>query len=107
MPQLNAAQSVLARARLVDPQRRLRPGQSVEVAITGARVSESQVVPAAALVWRVDKPYVFVETARGFVPTPVRLIRQNAQHAEVAGLAADTRVAVSGVAALKSQWLGE
>lgn len=107
LPQLNAAQSVLARASLADPQQLLRPGQSVEVAIAGAQAAGSLRVPATALVWKVNVPYLFVETAQGFTPTRVRLIRRNASQAEVAGLAAGSRVAVKGVAALKAQWLGE
>jgi cobalt-zinc-cadmium efflux system membrane fusion protein len=120
LPQLNASQSVLARASLADPQKLLRPGQSVQVAIAGesapvgdARAAQgtqptlSLVVPAAALVWKGSLPYVFVETAQGFVPTPVQLIRQNASQAEVTGLVAGSRVAAKGVAALKAQWLGE
>ena len=67
----------------------------------------ARLVPAAALVWKASQPYVFVETAQGFTPTPVQLIRQNASQAEVSGLAADSRVAAKGVAALKAQWLGE
>jgi RND family efflux transporter MFP subunit len=107
LPQLNAAQSVLARAGLVDPQKLLRPGQSVQVAIVGAQSAQSLAVPAAALVWKANLPYVFVETAQGFTPTSVRLVRQNASQAEVAGLAPGSRVAAKGVAALKAQWLGE
>ena len=107
LPQLSASQSVLARASLVDPQKLLRPGQSVQVAITGAQSAESLVVPAAALVWKVSVPFVFVESAQGFTPTQVQLVRQNTNQAEVTGLAAGSRVAVKGVAALKAQWLGE
>jgi RND family efflux transporter MFP subunit len=107
LPQLSASQSVLVRASLVDPQKLLRPGQSVQVAITGAQSSEGLSVPTAALVWQASAAYVFVETTQGFVPTPVQLIRQNTSQAEVAGLAAGSRVAVKGVAALKAQWLGE
>ena len=113
LPQLNASQSVLARASLVDPQGLLRPGQSVQVALAGvyalqgAQSAQGLVVPAAALVWKASLPYVFVETARGFAPTPVKLVRQNASQAEVTGLAAGSRIAVKGVAALKAQWLGE
>lgn len=107
LPQLNAAQSVLARASLVDPQKLLRPGQSVQAAIAGTQAAQSLSVPAAALVWQNAQPHVFVETAQGFKPTPVRLLRQNASQAEVGGLAAGSRVAVKGVAALKAQWLGE
>jgi len=107
LPQLNASQSVLARASLVDPQKLLRPGQSVQVAIAGAQSAQGLAVPAAALVWKGKLPHVFVETAQGFAPTPVKLIRQNASQAEVGGLPAGSRVAVKGVAALKAQWLGE
>ena len=107
LPQLNAAQTVLARASLVDPQGLLRPGQSVEAAIAGAQMEHSLTVPAAALVWKANVPHVFVETAQGFAPTPVQLIRRNASEAEVTGLAAGSRVAVKGVAALKAKWLGE
>ncbi|HWR76546.1 MAG TPA: efflux RND transporter periplasmic adaptor subunit [Thiobacillus sp.] len=107
LPQLNASQSVLARASLVDPQKLLRPGQSVQVAIAGAQSVQGLAVPAAALVWKANVPYVFVETAQGFTPTPVQLVRQNASQAEVTGLARGSRVAAKGVAALKAQWLGE
>lgn len=113
LPQLNASQSVLARASLVDPDKLLRPGQSVQVALAGTSASQGKqpaqtlIVPAAALVWQASRPYVFVETAQGFVPTPVQLIRQNASQAEVTGLVGGSRVAAKGVAALKAQWLGE
>jgi len=113
LPQLNASQSVLARASLVDPDKLLRPGQSVRVALPGTSASQGKqpaqtlIVPVAALVWQASRPYVFVETAQGFVPTPVQLIRQNASQAEVTGLAGGSRVAAKGVAALKAQWLGE
>ncbi|MHB1076883.1 efflux RND transporter periplasmic adaptor subunit [Thiobacillus sp.] len=113
LPQLNASQSVLARASLVDPDKLLRPGQSVQIALAGTSVpqgkqtAQTRIVPAAALVWQASQPYVFVETAQGFTPMPVKLIRQNASRSEVIGLAPGSRVAVKGVAALKAQWLGE
>ncbi|MDP3126242.1 MAG: efflux RND transporter periplasmic adaptor subunit, partial [Thiobacillus sp.] len=75
--------------------------------LAGAQSAQGLAVPAAALVWKANLPYVFVETAKGFVPTPVKLVRQNASQAEVTGLAAGSRIAVKGVAALKAQWLGE
>lgn len=107
LPQLSAAQSVLARASLADPQKLLRPGQSVQAAIVGVRTAQSLTVPSAALVWKARVPHVFVETAQGFVPTPVALLRQNADQAEITGPGAGSRIAVKGVAALKAQWLGE
>jgi len=107
LPQLSASQSVLARATLADPQGLLRPRQSVQVAIAGTRSAQALTVPTAALVWKINVPYVFVETPQGFTAKPVQLIRRNASQAEVTGLAAGSRVAVKGVAALKAQWLGE
>ena len=107
LPQLNAAQSVRVRASLVDPQKLLRPGQSVQAAIAGAQSAGSLIVPSAALVWKANVPHVFVETAQGFTAMPVQLVRQNASQAEITGLAEGNRVAVKGVAALKAQWLGE
>jgi len=107
LPQLNASQSVLARASLVDPQKLLRPGQSVQVALAGAQSAQGLAVPAAALAWKSSAAYVFVETPQGFTATPVKLLRQNASQAEITGLAVSSQVAVKGVAALKAQWLGE
>ena len=107
LPQLNAAQSVLVRASLDDPQRRLRPGQAVQVELLGTRAEAGRVVPASALVWKAGAPYVFVETPRGFVPTPVQVRQQNSLEVELTGVAANARVVVKGVAALKSKWLGE
>ncbi|MEQ1661801.1 MAG: efflux RND transporter periplasmic adaptor subunit [Thiobacillus sp.] len=107
LPQLNASQSVMARASLIDPQRLLRPGQSVQATIAGTSATGHVAVPSTALVWKDKAPYVFVETPRGFTPTPIKLVRQNSRQAEIAGLAADSRVAVKGVAALKAQWIGE
>jgi RND family efflux transporter MFP subunit len=107
LPQVDAAQSVLARASLADPHKRLRPGQWVRVELVGPRAGAGRIVPASALVWKANAPYVFVETARGFAPTPVTLIRQNTSQAEVSGVPAGAHVAVKGVAALKAQWLGE
>ena len=107
LPQLNASQSVLARASLVDPQKLLRPGQSVQVALAGGHSEQTVSVPSTALVWKLNASYVFVETTQGFTPTPVQLVRQNASQAEVSGLAPGSRVAAKGVAALKAQWLGE
>ena len=105
LPQLNASQSVLVRASLSDPQKLLRPGQSVKVAIAGGQSAEQVVIPSSAVVWKVNVPYVFVESAKGYTPTRVQLIRRNASQAAVAGVAVGSRVAVQGVAALKAQWL--
>lgn len=98
---------MVARASLVDPQNLLRPGQSVQVAIAGTHAAQSLTVPASAIVWKGEASYVFVDTAKGLVPTAVRVLRRNATQAEVSGLAPGSRIAVRGVAALKAQWAGE
>jgi len=79
----------------------------VQVGLAGAQSAQGLAVPAASLVWKANAPYVFVETAQGFTPTAVQLVRQNASQAEVTGLIPGSRVAAKGVAALKAQWLGE
>jgi cobalt-zinc-cadmium efflux system membrane fusion protein len=107
LPQLNAAQNVLARAVLDRAATLLRPGQSVTVSIAAPRSARGLHIPASALVWVGKSPYVFVETARGYTPTPITLLNQNMADAEVSGLVAGSRVAVKGVAALKAQWAGE
>ncbi|MCA1925293.1 MAG: efflux RND transporter periplasmic adaptor subunit [Thiobacillus sp.] len=107
LPQLDAAQRVLLRASLHDPQRQMRPGQAVEVELSQQQAASAHVVPVSALVWRDGAPYVFVYAPRGFAPVRVSLVRQGAGRAEITGLAAGARVAVTGVAALKAQWLGE
>lgn len=105
LPHLNNAQSVLARARITDPQKTLRPGQSVEVSIAGKQTAKTVSVPTTALVWKGAAAYVFVENENGFMVAPVQIIRRGSSHAEVKGLTAGNKVAVQGVAALKAQWL--
>lgn len=105
LPHLTNAQSVLARARITDPQKTLRPGQSVEVSIAAAQSAKAVSVPAAALVWKGSAAYVFVENEKGFMVAPVQITRRGSSHVEVKGLTAGSKVAVQGVAALKAQWL--
>lgn len=104
--QVGGAQTVTVRAEIRDPQNTLRPGQSVE-----ARVSENakdgvSTLPAGALAWQSGKAYVFVANSQGFRATPVRVQAQSPQSAVVSGLSGNERIAVSGLAALKSLWQG-
>lgn len=111
LPQLSAAQNVLVRASL-QRATSLRPGQSVRVALGAApstaakAAAASLTVPSSAVVWQGKQAHVFIETTQGFKVAPVTVIRQDAQRAEISGIAANVRVAVKGVSALKAQWQG-
>lgn len=105
LPHLDNAQSVLARARITDPQKTLRPGQSVEVSIAGKQTAKTVSLPTTALVWKGNAAYVFVENEKGFAVAPVHIVRRGSSQVEVKGLSAGSKVAVQGVAALKAQWL--
>ena len=105
LPQLDTAQSVLARARITDPQKTLRPGQSVEVSIAGKQTAKTVTLPTTAVVWKGNAAYVFVENEKGFAVAPVHVVRRGSDLVEIKGLSAGSKVAIQGVAALKAQWL--
>lgn len=103
---VGGAQTVTVRAEVRDPQNLLRPGQLVE-ARTSAQAKGSFVsVPVQAIAWQSGKAYVFVATPSGFNATPVSVQAQTPQSAMVGGLKGNERIAVSGLAALKSLWQG-
>lgn len=104
-PALDMAQNVIVRADLEQDSTALHPGQNVKVKLAGAAGTGATFnIPASGLAWAGDKAYVFVESAEGFTPTPVSIASQDGQQASVNGLAAECRVAVKGVAALKAKW---
>lgn len=104
--QVGGAQTVTVRAEVRDPQTQLLPGQQVE-ARTAAMVKGNVLsVPAQAIAWQGGKAYVFVATPQGFTATPVTVQTQTLQSALVSGLKGNERIAVSGLAALKSLWQG-
>lgn len=104
--QVGGAQTVTVRAEIRDPQNRLRPGQHVEARMAGNFKSGSLSVPAKAIAWQSGKAYVFVATPHGFNATPVSVRAQAPQSVMVGGLKGNERIAVSGLAALKSLWQG-
>ncbi len=103
---LDASQNMLVRADINQSDTVLHPGQSVKVNILGLtqQQGDTQHIPASSLAWITDNAYVFVETAEGFTPTPVKVINQTGADASVSGLAPDSKVAFKGVAALKAKW---
>ncbi len=104
--QVSGAQTVTVRAEIRDPQNRLRPGQHVEARMVSHFKSGSLNVPAKAVAWQSGKAYVFVATPQGFNVTPVSVHAQAPQSVMVSGLKGNERIAVSGLAALKSLWQG-
>ena len=104
-PILDMAQNVIARADLKQTDTRLHPGQSVKLKLQGAAETGSTLnIPSSGLAWVGDKAYVFVETETGYTPTPVTSVNQSGTQTSVSGLAANSRIAIKGVAALKAKW---
>jgi hypothetical protein len=89
------------------PGERLRPGQAVEVWVGAAADARQWRVPAAAVAWQAGKPFLFVEVPEGFRAQAVTVLSQSAATVGITGeLKGDERIAIRGIAALKSIWLG-
>lgn len=110
-PQVSAGnQAVQLRAHMTTAEDCLRIQQFVQATV-GARADSTTpggvTVPTRAVVHHEGRTYVFVQTERGFVPTPVALGTEGAGQTPVrAGLKAGDMVAVQGLAALKGAWQG-
>ncbi|WP_459950339.1 efflux RND transporter periplasmic adaptor subunit [Denitratisoma sp. agr-D3] len=103
--QLGNSQTLTLRARIDQGVEALRPGQAVEAQVATAASAAGAAlwrIPGAALV-RLPEPHVFLETAKGFSPLPVKVVAEAAGGVLIAApLKADSRVATKGVAALKA-----
>ena len=105
-------QMVVVRARLTTSNHELKPGQFVSVQMvteneTGAAVSLWS-IPSRAVVRRDKQPYVFVRTDSGFEVRAVSEVSTSGSVSYVsAGLDGETRIAVTGVSALKAMWAAE
>lgn len=86
----------------------MRPGQLVNVRVASGTHDTALVVPATAVFQQGGRDYVFVRSNTGFIATPVKMLGQHNDSVTLqsAGLDADSRVAISGLAALKAAWLG-
>lgn len=109
---VSEAQTVPIRARVSNPDGLLRLNQSVSARIEGVAGDKQWRVPVKAIVRQAGRNWLFVERAGGFRPEPVKVLSQSAEWAAVDGAIAgrfngNERVAVNGVAALKSAWQGE
>lgn len=106
--EMSGAQTVTARAEIADGATALRPGQAVEARIGALADARQWRVPSAALAWQGGGTHLFVEAPGGFRVVPVTVLTQSAATAGVTGdLNGEERIAVKGVAALKSIWLGK
>ncbi len=104
---VSAAQTVLIRARVSNPEGQLRLNQNVEARIEGLTGARQWRVPARAIVRVAGQNYVFVERPGGFEPEAVKVLSQAAQAAAVDGpFTGEEKIAVEGVAALKAAWQG-
>ncbi len=106
--EMSGAQTVTVRAEMGEAASTLRPGQSVEARIGALADARHWRVPSAALAWQSGGTYLFVAAPGGFRAVPVQVLSQSAATAGVTGeLSGEERIAVKGVAALKSIWLGK
>lgn len=111
MSAAGAAQTVRIRARLdhpnANPDASLRDGQSVSARIGGLGGGQEVRVRVGAVVHEGGKTYLFVRRPEGFEAREVRVLSQSANAVSLAGNFKDGEmVAVTGIAALKSAWLG-
>ncbi len=97
--------TALARVVSANPDRRWRPGMFVSAEIVTDRPRVEVMVPPAAVIRMPDgDDVVFVETADGFVPSPVDLGRRSREGVEVlSGLEAGERYVAAGGFSLKAE----
>jgi RND family efflux transporter MFP subunit len=102
------SQTVIVRAEFAIPESDLRPGQVVEAQLVPISRSDAEWrVKTAAMVRRGSDAFVFVQTAGGFVATPVTVREELPHFLVVSGsFRGDERIAVRGIAALKGAWQG-
>ena len=100
-------QGVLIRAEISAGAERLRPGQFVQVQLEAGTGTHSLRVPRSAVFYAQERRYVFSAVPEGFRAVEVRIVAEEPTHLLVQGeLGADSRIAISGVAAVKAAWLG-
>jgi len=101
------SQTALVRAVIDEHDDSVRAGQNINVQVMHASTDFICRVPLAAVFSEEGQHYVFVRTPDGFAVRPVKIAAADGRKAIIhEGLTADDRVAVQGVAALKSAWTG-
>jgi len=104
-----ASQTIVVRARLDTSTRKLLPGQMVEAVLKLPAERAAFRVALSSVIHAEGQAFVLLAEADGFRPLPVRATPQADQRVllESPALGPDTRIAVKGLAALKSIWLAE
>lgn len=103
---MTADQGVLVRAELTEGTEQVRPGQFVEAQLElRDNYEDAHRVPRTALARESGTAYLFVETENGFRPVEAEVVSEERDSLIVrVNVAAGTRFAVSGTAALKGYW---
>ncbi len=105
-----SSQTLPIRVQMQEGSSCLRPNQYIEADVLQSSASAKLVsVPAGALVRNDNREYVFVQKAGGFEPAPVAVERHEGARVLLkagGGVQPGTRVASSGLVALKGAWLG-
>jgi hypothetical protein len=105
---VSEAQTVPIRARVSNKEGLLRLNQNISVRIEGVAGARQWRVPVKAIVRQAGQSWVFVERPGGFEPEQIKVLSQTAQSAAIDGpFSGEEKIAVEGVAALKSAWQGE
>ncbi|MFZ2854523.1 MAG: efflux RND transporter periplasmic adaptor subunit [Rhodocyclaceae bacterium] len=104
-----ASQTISVRARIDTGTRKLLPGQMVEATLSIPSDGAAFHAGLASVVHVDKQPFVFVAEGKGFRPLAVKATAQADQRVllESPALGPGTRIAVKGLAALKSLWLAE
>lgn len=103
---VGANQTFVLRAEITQGGVGLRPGEYLQVRVPFAAGAEGWAVPVQAVVHDREQAFVFVRSARGFVPTRVRVMATSGEVARITGSTLDARqeIALTAVSALKSVW---
>lgn len=103
-----SSQTLTIRAQMPEGLSCITPNQFIQAQVLPATRAAGLVsVPASALVRNGDREFVFVEKAGGFQPTPVLIARRQGSELLLSrGIEPGTRIASSGLMALKGAWLG-
>ena len=105
----SVTQTVLVRAVIDNSDAQLLAGQFLTIEITADTGGHPALaLPNGAVTREGGETFVFVQRENGVEPVPIVLVAEGRDRVFVgSGLAADARVAVSGVSALKALWLAE
>lgn len=104
-------QTVQLRAEISRNAGTLFPGQLVEIEIVGQQAAGADSghfnIARSAIIRKGNQDYVFVQATQGFEPVAVEIVSEKSgQVIFKAKLTGQEKIAVSGTAAIKGQWLG-